>query len=78
MRDKIAEIIRPFINWEKFDERTVSLCLADKILALFPSLEGIDHVEKCDHLNNKIHPRFLKSYGCPDCNGTGEIVRPAE
>jgi len=61
--------------------------LADQILALFisnpfwkdidrniPSLEGIEHVEKCDYCKDwtKI------SANCPYCHGTGEITRQAE
>jgi hypothetical protein len=39
-----------------------------------PSLEGIEHVEKCDYCKDwtKI------SANCPYCHGTGEITRQAE
>jgi hypothetical protein len=77
MREKIAEIIKPYLFLNYKDAYSISYDveeIADKVLALLPSLEGIEVVEKCDYCKDwtKI------SANCPYCHGTGEITRQAE
>ena len=70
MKDEIAKInceCCTGLPWESTNEheRKGAYAHADQILALFPSLEGIEHVGLCHE-------------GCPFCNGTGTITRQAE
>jgi hypothetical protein len=81
MRNKIIEIIDAYLGFGN----PISPKLSDQILALFPSLEGIEVVEKCKH------PTTIRDLGngrkaydvhsivnCPHCHGTGTITRPAQ
>ena len=45
-----------------------------KAFSHIPSLEGIEHVEKCPNTPHN----FIYIYTCPACHGTGVITRPAE
>jgi hypothetical protein len=63
MKDKIAKVLTNKMGGVYF--KSDIDVIIDQILALFPSLEGIEHVGLCHE-------------GCPFCNGTGTISRQAE
>ena len=77
MKEKIAEIIFSRIGSNIPQYQINEAC--DQILALLPSLEGIDHVEKCLNDEGVITPWISSTpEGCPLCKGTGTITRQAE
>jgi hypothetical protein len=80
MRDKIIEMIKHYdqIDWNIscVGPSEYLEVLADQILALFPSLEGIEVEEKCtNHLES---PENLPYQICTICRtATGTITRQA-
>ena len=97
MRDKIAEILTDCCQKAfsgEYDLEQLPFDFADKILALFPSLEGIEHIEKCTHCLNGYSFVNPNTAGVKFCSSTdcfnawesvkckhcegGEIIRPAE
>ena len=94
MREKLVSMIMSFLVQSETNDMGV---LADQILALFisnpvwtdidrnyPSLEGIEVVEKCPVCHNEGWNRVTQDenadYIMPECicHGTGEITRQAE
>jgi hypothetical protein len=69
MREKMAEILSNSTHTISINEAI------EQILALFPSLEGIEHVEECPYAH-PFREEFLVP--CLKCNGTGTITRQAE
>jgi len=79
MKEKIAEIIKPYLFLNYKDAYSISYDveeIADKVLALLPSLEGIAVEEKCtNHLES---PENLPYQICTICRtATGTITRQA-
>jgi len=75
MREKIAEIIKPYLFLNYKDAYSISYDveeIADKVLALLPSLEGIAVESIC---SCEIDSQF--DGDCGICHGTGIITRQA-
>ena len=92
MKEKIAEIIKPYLFLNYKDAYSISYDveeIADKVLALLPSLDGIEVKEKCPNeqrhwTSNPIIPKNDFDVTCPVCGytgkgkNTGTITRQAE
>jgi hypothetical protein len=84
LRGKIAEIVNRLIarcadsdtRYEAGKEYASNYSIP-QILALLPSLDGWEKVEKCKHTSHYVDGMRLRNNKCPECNGK-EIVTPLQ